>query len=141
MEFQPTVRPAEAADRDDLIALNPGLARGGPGARRTFRALDDGTVLIATADGRVVGYAAMDYGFFDRGFVEYLVVRPDLRRRGIGLALMSAARRTCATPQLFTSTNASNVPMRELLKKLGFRPCGRVEELDPGDPELFFVHP
>jgi hypothetical protein len=39
---------------------------------------------------------------------------------------------------LFVSTNESNVPMQALLINLGFRPSGRVENIDPGDPELFF---
>jgi hypothetical protein len=41
--------------------------------------------------------------------------------------------------KLFTSTNRSNLPMQALLAKLGFVQCGEVNELDPGDPELFFV--
>jgi hypothetical protein len=29
--------------------------------------------------------------------------------------------------------------MQRLLVRLGYRTCGFIEELDPGDPELIFV--
>ncbi|MHC8315013.1 hypothetical protein [Pseudomonas sp. LB3P31] len=41
--------------------------------------------------------------------------------------------------KIFTSTNVSNMPMRQLLEQLGYQPSGTVENLDPGDPELIFV--
>ena len=41
--------------------------------------------------------------------------------------------------RLFVSTNESNATMRELLVRRGYRVSGMVENLDPDDPELFFV--
>lgn len=41
--------------------------------------------------------------------------------------------------KIFTSTNASNRPMRQLLIQLGYQHSGTIENLDPGDPELIFV--
>ncbi len=29
--------------------------------------------------------------------------------------------------------------MQKLLTRLGYKPCGYIDELDPGDPELIFV--
>ncbi len=41
--------------------------------------------------------------------------------------------------RVWTSTNESNAPMRALLGSAGFVESGRVDNLDPGDPELIFV--
>jgi hypothetical protein len=45
---------------------------------------------------------------------------------------------TIATEKLFTSTNLSNLPMQGIMSKLGYRPSGVIENLDPGDPELIY---
>lgn len=36
------------------------------------------------------------------------------------------------------STHRSNLPMQRLLEGLGYRLSGMVDDLDPGDPELFY---
>ena len=41
--------------------------------------------------------------------------------------------------RVFVSTNESNQPMRTLLVGRGYKVSGIIEDLDPGDPELFFV--
>jgi GNAT superfamily N-acetyltransferase len=86
----------------------------------------------------VVGYLVMDHAFFERGFVVMLCVHPEHRRRGIGQALMRHAEVACRTQRIFTSTNRSNLPMQRLLEGLGYRCSGMVEDLDPGDPEVFY---
>jgi hypothetical protein len=54
------------------------------------------------------------------------------------VALDGDAERACRTPRIFTSTNRSNLPMQRLLEGLGYRLSGMVDDLDPGDPELFY---
>ncbi len=135
----PLVRTATQADREAIVELNPGLRRGGHGADRTWAALASGRVLVGELGGSVAGYLAWDYHFFDRAFVEYLVVLADYRRQGLGEALMREAIARCDTRDVFTSTNQSNLRMQALLAKLGFEHCGKVDALDPGDPELFYV--
>lgn len=133
------VRRASAADLPALLALWPSLARDDRGTARTLRALAAGTVLVSCEGTEAAGMLALDYQFFDRAFVDRLAVRPQSRRRGHGLALVRAAIGLCESAALFTSTNRSNLPMQALLRKLGFSPCGEVDQLDPGDPECFFV--
>jgi GNAT superfamily N-acetyltransferase len=132
-------RRANSADIPTLSALNPRLARDGHETARLLRALADGNVLVADVDGRVAGFVAFDYMFFDRGFINYLTVHAEHRRHGIGTALMRAAADTCTTHDVFTSTNQSNGPMQALLAKLGYTRCGQADQLDPGDPEWFYV--
>jgi ribosomal protein S18 acetylase RimI-like enzyme len=130
---------AASADLPALIALNPRLARDGHETARLLRALADGNVLVADGEGRVVGFVAFDYMFFDRGFINYLTVHADRRRQGLGTALTRAAAEACTTHEVFTSTNQSNEPMQALLAKLGYSRCGHADQLDSGDPEWFYV--
>jgi GNAT superfamily N-acetyltransferase len=124
---------AEAiAGFDHIAATSP--------ARREFirRSVEAGHCLVAVGDGRVVGYAVLEYTFYDNGWMSMLYVAEPSRRRGFGAALVARVERECRTPKLFTSTNESNTRMRALLTKLGFRPSGVIENLDEGDPELVF---
>jgi len=116
------------------------LARVDPARRdRIDAAIARGGCWAAELDGRVVGYAIVSRGFFERDFIELLVVDAAHRRRGAGDCLLSAIERSVHGDRLFTSTNESNAPMRALLAKRGWLPSGRIENLDDGDPELVFV--
>lgn len=133
-----TIRVAEAADLSELLALDHG-AQSTP-ARQAFirRAVMRGACHVALLEGRLLGCMVLDYTFFDNGFISLVYVAQESRRCGIGRALVQHAQRICLTPKLFTSTNASNMPMRNLLLGQGYQPSGMVEHLDEGDPEMVF---
>jgi hypothetical protein len=76
------------------------------------------------------------YGF---PFVDLLVVAEAQRRHGVGSALMARCEADHDADRIFTSTNESNAPMRRLLEKAAWLASGRIDNLDPGDPELVFV--
>ena len=100
--------------------------------------VEAGQCFVAESRGRVLGYAVLTQGFFHQPFVEMLMVAADARRSGIGGQLLQhlAAH---VTGKLWTSTNASNAPMRALLMKAGFIESGTVDNLDPGDPEVIYL--
>jgi len=100
--------------------------------------LSGSVVFIAYVDGEAIGYATAAVKFFDRGFVWMLSVDPVYRRRGVATALMRRAEQWCPSDQLFTSTNRSNVPAQRLFESLGYLESGTVDNLDPGDPEVFY---
>lgn len=132
------IRDATAADRDPILAFDS-LAASDPGrARFLDRVLRSETCIVAERRGRVVGYAVLEYSFYENGFISMLYVAEPERRRGVGRALMEALAARCRTPKLFTSTNESNGPMRELVARLGYIPSGVIQNLDPGDPELVY---
>lgn len=66
------------------------------------------------------------------------MVAPALRGQGIGSTLLAALQQQCRTEKLFTSVNASNTGMQALLLRQGFVLSGQVDNLDDGDPELFY---
>jgi len=92
---------------------------------------------VALLSGEVQGFCCIDHGyFFEKPFVSLLIVSPDARRSGLGTGLLSHCAR--AHPEIWTSTNQSNVAMRRLLDKAGWRYCGELTGLDDGDPERFY---
>lgn len=132
------IRRANSADFERLVQMDPTAV---PESRHTTfieRSIRGNNCFVAILDNQVVGYAVLEYSFFENGFVSLLVVAPKFRRQGIGECLMKDLEKRCVTEKFFTSTNESNLPMRELLGKLGFSPSGVIENLDEGDPEMVY---
>jgi GNAT superfamily N-acetyltransferase len=93
---------------------------------------------VAVDEGQVVGYAVLEHSFFTRGFIAMLMVHHDHRRFGIGSGLIHHVENLCESDRIFVSTNESNLPMQALLVKVGYIRSGYVDDLDPGDPEIFY---
>ncbi|HEY5095773.1 MAG TPA: GNAT family N-acetyltransferase [Candidatus Eremiobacteraceae bacterium] len=114
-----------------------------PGRPRS-RAWYDGVVsageaLVATLEDKFAGFAIHHRNFFERDFLSLLVVEPMCRRRGVASALLAAVEARCDNRELFTSTNRSNAVMLAALARWGFISSGRIDNIDPGDPELVFL--
>jgi GNAT superfamily N-acetyltransferase len=127
------LRPAQAEDIAAIVALDPR----GPGRPGEIQALvrEHGS-LVAVVHGEIAGFLAVRPAhFYQRDFIDLLLVAPRARRQGVGRALMRAALRNASTSRVFTSTNESNTPMRQLLHSDGWRPSGVLTGLDEGDPE------
>lgn len=101
------------------------------------RALGSRESLVAEIGSDVVGMAIWDRDFFGKAFIWMLGVHPHYHRRGVASALIRKVESFCAGESLFTSTNKSNTAMQSLCKGLGFIESGYLENLDPGDPEIF----
>lgn len=97
-------------------------------------------VLIALLDNDIVGFAVLTEGFFHQPFIELVIVGEAHRRHGYGRALVNHCVDASPNAKVWTSTNRSNAPMQALLARAGFIQSGHVDNLDPGDPELIFVH-
>jgi ribosomal protein S18 acetylase RimI-like enzyme len=137
------IRPADSADAAVVAAIDaradPTLRGGERRARVARELIAMGKSWIAEWAGAKAGYVLASRRFFDRPFVELLVVDPAFRRRGIAEALLARCEAAHNDDRIFISTNASNAAMRALLAKAGFEASGEIHNLDPGDPELVFV--
>jgi ribosomal protein S18 acetylase RimI-like enzyme len=100
--------------------------------------VESGSCYVADMDGKVVGYAVLDYTFYSNGMIDMLYIHPEYRRKGIGEKLVRHIESLRKTEKLFTSTNQSNLPMQGLLNKLGYVPSGFIDNLDEGDPEVVY---
>lgn len=142
MPVSPTLRLARREDVDSLIEIDP-IARRDPGRRQFIaQAVANGQCWVATAvdeAAAVLGYGVLNRAFFEHDFIPLVMVRESARRRGIAMAIVRGLAQRCQGAKLFTSTNTSNIPMRNLLGRLGFIESGRIENLDDQDPEMIFV--
>ena len=133
------IRSGSADDSAYMKALD-GLVPGRARSRDWYDvAVRSGDVLVATLDGKFAGFAIHHRHFFERDFLSLLVVEPMCRRRGVASSLLAAVERRCDARELFTSTNRSNAVMLSALTRWGFVPSGRIDNIDPGDPELVFL--
>lgn len=96
------------------------------------------SVLLAEAEGLVLGFLVLEHSFFGFGFIPLICVRAAARREGVARFLLAKSEHLCRTNKLFTSTNASNEPAHALFVRAGFAPSGTIENLEAGDPELVF---
>lgn len=133
-----TIRRAIQNDLDGLFQADP-IALATP-QRRVFirQAVQTKILWVAMLRVQAVGYLVFEHSFFERGFVSMVMVHPAHRRSGIGSALLRHAENLCQSDRIFSSTNESNLPMQRLLLKFGYHRSGMVDDLDPGDPEVFF---
>lgn len=134
-----SIRSAVSDDVDSLCTLDHLAQR--DSRRRAFieRSVQAGDCYVVEAHYQVVGYAVLEYTFYEQGFVSMLYIHPEYRRQGAGTMLMRYLESICQTPKLFTSTNLSNFPMQSLLAKLGYTLSGVIHHLDEDDPELVYV--
>jgi GNAT superfamily N-acetyltransferase len=137
---QIAIRTAAPGDLERLIALDQRAAAGDAVRLSLLRqSVDDGQCLVHSDPGAIDGFVVVRrHHFFERDFVDLLLVDPLARRRGIGTALMEAVLHRAGSSQVFTSTNRSNGPMRGLLERTGWAFSGELDGLDEGDPELVF---
>jgi ribosomal protein S18 acetylase RimI-like enzyme len=99
---------------------------------------ENGGLSIAVSQSEIQAFCCLDHRyFFEKPFISLLIVAPHARRFGLGAGLLSHNSRKL--PEVWTSTNRSNLAMLGLLRKLGWRYCGELIGLDEGDPEQFFV--
>jgi GNAT superfamily N-acetyltransferase len=133
-------RRAVAGDLPAILRMDH-LAASGDRERPEFlrHSLDLGECRVYVIGEVVAGFVVvLPAHFFGRDFVELLIVDPAHRRSGIGRSLLREALATAGTAQVFTSTNASNRPMRALLAAEDWSFSGGLGGLDEGDPELVF---
>jgi GNAT superfamily N-acetyltransferase len=136
----PTVRPSRADDVARLCAIDGAASSGDVGRRRLIEsAVADAHCLVLSADAEIIAFSiTVPEAFFGRDFVELVQVDARYRRAGVGSKLLRHTVEIAKTPRVFTSTNRSNHPMRELLEVGGWHLSGELDGLDEGDTELVY---
>jgi GNAT superfamily N-acetyltransferase len=133
-----TVRSAVSTDIEHIVRIDS-CAR----ADETRRTLIESGIaraecLVAFDDELPVGYGVMSHLFFNRGFVSLIYVDAAHRRQRVATRLFDEFERRCRSNRIFTSTNLSNLTMQGLLASRGYGLSGMVQDLDEGDPEMFY---
>jgi ribosomal protein S18 acetylase RimI-like enzyme len=133
-----SITPAEESDAEAIASLDHMAQYDSRRAAFITRSIANRNCYVISVGRETIGYAVLEYSFYENGFISMLCVRQEYRRRGVGEKLMQHLEGLCRTPKLFTSTNLSNTAMQSLLAKLGYARSGVVENLDEGDPELIY---
>jgi [ribosomal protein S18]-alanine N-acetyltransferase len=125
-----TLRACEPGDLDEIGRLEKDSFPDHPYGRLDFLAYllmaRDGFV-VATAEGRVVGYViAVSRG--REGSIQSVAVAPGFRRRGAGEALMRSALEHLSgkAERVHLLVDAANTGAIRLYRKLSFEETGRV---------------
>lgn len=134
MEIRPA-RPEETPACVDLAEAVIGPRRAGPFVQA---ALDRRQLLVAAADGAVVGMLAYRTDWFACTFVALVSVHRDHRRQGVARGLFAGVEARSPGPRLFSSTEETNAAAIQLHRSLGFVMSGCVDNLPQGYRELIF---
>ncbi|ANT63124.1 hypothetical protein AYJ57_20385 (plasmid) [Salipiger sp. CCB-MM3] len=102
--------------------------------------MQHGNLVVAEFQGEVVGYAKVAPSeFLGWPLLSIVCVANCARRQGIGEALVADVLRDPRWLRLYSTTEASNMAMRALLKKLGAVEVGFADRLNMSDErEILF---
>jgi ribosomal protein S18 acetylase RimI-like enzyme len=123
----PAFRPYQPDDAEPVVSLWTlcGLTRPWNDAHRDIDrklAVDADGLMILEEDGQLIGAVMVGYEGH-RGWINYLAVHPDHRRRGLGRLLMTAAERRLADlgcPKVNLQVRASNLAAVEFYHRIGY---------------------
>jgi ribosomal protein S18 acetylase RimI-like enzyme len=121
------IRPFHPTDEPAVIALwaRCGLTRPWNDPHRDIArklAVRPDLFLVAEIDGNVIGTVMVGYDGH-RGWINYLGVDPDCRRRGVGRALMAEAERLLrleGCPKINLQVRTGNTGVIEFYRRIGF---------------------
>ncbi|MGA9545616.1 MAG: GNAT family N-acetyltransferase [Candidatus Sulfotelmatobacter sp.] len=134
------VRLAEPEDFDSVVRFDHVAQADSARVSEIRCAIYTGTCWVLVKDAHPIGYGIIDYSlFFHQAFMSVVYLAPAERGQGLAALLISQIESICTHAKLFTSTNKSNLPMRKLLEKMGYKLVGEVQGLDDGDPEMFYL--
>jgi len=98
-------------------------------AQKSFASLENS--LIAEEDGvaGVTNWKIIHSNSDKIGYIFWLAVHPDYRRKGIGEGLIQEAincmQKEAGSLDIYSATDKDNIPMHKLFGKMGFTPDGR----------------
>lgn len=132
-------RPATARDRERLLAINAAADAAALPAPWIERALgrDDGTLLLVAADAQDVpaGFCLADITL-DEASLLLIAVSPEVRRCGLGAALLTALSESLAARgvcRCLLEVRESGDSARRLYRRCGFQEDGRRRAYYPTD--------
>ena len=128
-------RTSDAPGCTELAAKVIGVDRAGPFIRSHF---ERHQLIVAEAEGDVVGFLAYRTDWFGCTFVALVVVHEDYRRKGIAREFYKSVEAVSLSPRIFSSTEETNTASIRMHTALGFAPSGHIDNMPQGVRELLF---
>lgn len=138
--FDVCIQQAALSQCEQIICLDESVIGSRSRAEQIRQGVADGLVYIIAIKEEIVAFGLLSSHFYGRHFLELLIVKHEHRRKGLGKLLLCVLRDQWGSESLFTSTNASNLPMQSLLEQCGFERCGWISQLDESDPEIVYCY-
>lgn len=133
MQTKTIIRACEIKDYPALKAFDEFM-----GDRRID--MQQGSLLVATLNDAAVGYAKVAPAeFMGWPLLSIVCVSPLHRRKGIGRDLVKGVKSAVQWLRVYSSTEATNLPMLNLMKACGSREIGFTDDLNmSGEREILF---
>ena len=121
------IRPFEASDEEAVVALwqRCGLTRPWNDPRKDIRRklrVRPDLFLVGVLDGEIIATAMAGYEGH-RGWISYLSVAPEHRRKGLGRAIMAEAERLlreAGCPKINLQVRSTNSEVIKFYQRIGF---------------------
>lgn len=137
--FMHTFSLLTSSDIDTVLVFDEYFQIYLPRRQEIERAISDNVCYLMKSDDHIVWYGIFrPYGLLSEGFIELLIIHSKLRWKWYGEWFIKYCEMISQTKRIHTSTNLSNIPMQNLLKKLGYTEWWRLSNFDPDDPEIFY---
>lgn len=139
----PAIRPATAADLDDLVALEAACFGDQAWSRRLItEELEASTALVMVAESpALLAYTAFRLAAGEAELLR-IATAPAARRCGIAAALLAAGLdrlRAGGAAACFLEVDAGNAPAIALYRRLGFVPSGRRPRYYPSGADALLM--
>jgi len=136
--MQILVRFPKVADEEGCVALARKVLE--EDSARAFIAshFREHRIVVAEAEGAVVGLLAWRTDWFASSFATWLYVEEKFRRRGAAREMFLAVEHLSPGPRIFSSCGEDDAGSIRMHHALGFVPSGHVDNLPRGKRELIF---
>ncbi|OXS60078.1 acetyltransferase (GNAT) family protein [Bacillus sp. V-88] len=131
------VKYAQLSDLEPIVAIDQQVIGHSNRRGEIEKAIREQACLIIK-EGKATGFLLFNTRFFENAFVSLIIIAPEERRKGYASSLLKYFEKISPTEKIFSSTNQSNIEMQKVFQKNGYTPSGKIENLDPGDPELIY---
>ena len=131
------VKYAQLSDLEPIVAIDQQVIGHANRRGEIEKAIREQACLIIK-EGKATGFLLFNTQFFENAFVSLIIIAPEERRKGYASSLLKYFEKISPTEKIFSSTNQSNIEMQKVFQKNGYTPSGKIENMDPGDPELIY---
>jgi len=136
--MQIVVRFPKVADEAECVALARKVLELDSARALIASHFREHRIVVAEADGAVVGLLAWRTDWFGCSFATWLYVEEKVRRRGVAREMFKAVEHLSPGPRLFSSCGEDDAASIRMHGALGFVPGGHVDHLPQGRRELIF---
>ncbi|MGM0851154.1 MAG: GNAT family N-acetyltransferase [Bacillota bacterium] len=129
---------AQIDDLESLIQIDCQVIGNESRHEQIQEAILEKRCLVVREGETTAGFLIFNTHFFENTFVSLIIVSPEERRKGNASLLLKHVEEISPSDKIFSSTNRSNRQMQKTFQVNGYSQSGKIENLEPGDPEIVY---